>query len=493
MEPSQKLPETKPGLLMPLVTPFLSNEVLKGSAGEKTNAELTRCVKQFDRNQAIDLVRLALRLTHLALTAFSNRQVHLFDPLVGENACQIRAHKLAYMLLTRGDKLSEKISETVKTIDVIDSYLAQVLRTSQLSETNTPFLHIAALGNDVRLKEALQSAKLKLNPYLCEEQQFLTYAYLLTLTRDANKPMETNELNLSQLTTSFMQPLIFRDITLTSKSALSRLSLLYLQKQVIPGILDCPPKEKTLLSEMAKAVKRAGGNIMASPCYFNLFAILKKMMTDQMTVVLRAVPLSEVGKVLGPPMHCTLRGNGDHFTLLTPQEIEARLQSPAIVFEGVCQGDKALGQNYFANLLGHTDRLDHYPHSRLMQIVLANGAAHPQYAGDSKTLPIALFCKSDEDEGVDLQKMLKEIAVEAHGEESEIQLVLERTSKRDKAQALCKQVDLFELAKSYVRLEQMKALALREGLCAENPTLFSLKHIYCDTLEHLFHTGGMHD
>lgn len=475
MNPIDKPKENNNGLLLPLVTIYLSGEVLKGSKGIKTDPKLTHHVNHYTRNQTIELIRLTLRLSRMGLMHFLSRG--FMYPLVGENACQIRALKLLTILERKDNNFSDKIQRMLRAIEIIETHLSRVLTTEEPKTTGAPLLHIQDLGNDPLLKEALKKEGLACS-YLCDEQQFVAFSYLLTQTRDEQKPTETNECNLRKFTTPVIDDLVLRDITLQAKTALSRLSLEYLVKQVIKDDICSSKQETGLLKEMIKATERAGGNINASPCFFNLLAIMRRLMVDQTTVVVKMKPIDDLGQPCGPVQAVCLRGNKTHFVRLSASEMNDRAEHQAFVVEGVCRGKRGLAEDYMTQLLGNEDPLPTFPHSRLLHIVLANAAAHPQYAGDNKETPIGLFKKVGN--GVSLQSILSEVAEKSHLNDLLVDAALKGMCNYTlgAAQQLCKGIDLRELALAYVRFTKMKAVAVQEGLCGENDSLFSIKHIY---------------
>lgn len=369
--------------------------------------------------RALHTALLLVKIAKNALVHFLNQDYMQFNALVADTSCQIRASKQQKLALQASD-LRKSLEAEIKKTHAVMICLEEALKKEEVP-TNSPLI-CEYLGKVVFACDNLNITK---------DMQFLVLSHLLTLTRDAQNPLKTCEGNLNSLLGKAHELPLDRCVKIVryAKSQLSVRSVEYV-REIARTIPKAQGDSKALVDALSKGNIKEYVNLQISPCLFNLQTILCNVRQTKSLLLLKVHRYNSLGQKLDRGVlmvGCVVSNDGITFQRLKP----STLNGPAIVIEGLSKTAKPLCKKGYSDaLLGEKDALASAPHSRVIQIILANAAAHPQYAGEK----------------------LRGVKPKVAGH-------------------------LAELA------DAMEKVANLQGFCDNNPTLFSIKHIYCNSVE----------
>lgn len=257
------------------------SELLPYDPQAKTGERLIAGLKEYD---------FLLTTAELSIQLLSKEQISCFDPLVGENACQIRALKNCLIFSKYPVNINEllvKIQSARKKIDELFG------KASQLKES-----HIS-LGN------ILEDADIDIQ--LTYSEIYLIKSYLLTVVKTIKPPKEdipfikneytdTKKLkSIKPIGTMFAESLIKK-----LRESLSAFSVSFVQE------LSSKLAPKSLASAMSDKFYIRHNRLHCLPCYWvtkllmiqaqksqiPLIIIARQLATDQNYKIIREMPLS---------------------------------------------------------------------------------------------------------------------------------------------------------------------------------------------------------
>lgn len=393
--------------------------------------QLQRVMPAQQANAAIRLSIMIGKIAQDALQAYLNNQLHLLNPLVGENACQMRAIQLQ-TIFNEGSKdeqaLIDKINRIEKELGLLQKALEEKLDKPQ---------SISKLVKTLLGEEAKP---------LNQTDKYIILCRLLTLTRDEKNSLETNELQLLKLIAPAKKEddleYPVKEMVFHCKSELANISLEELKKSAkkITNVYDKLLGKNNLYDAN-------GQHLLTSPCFYNLSAVLDILEYEQRLTYLKIVskksneelciqverkecqPINPEAAVI---MKCT--------TLLSLDEVRAHLNT---------SDKKTISMEDFKSL------------------VLINAALHPSYSGKARKKDIPLFLHKD------LQELLESLPRGLKTKE-EVTAYLTKyltTAERNAAKTICNPISVEEICLRYLQLQSFKQ---------EKEPPIQILHIYAD-------------
>lgn len=402
-------------------------------------------------NESKALKLFCVNVARAAFQHYLDGNLREFDPIVGENACQIRTLMLQEMIVNQTiDK--ERLGRLVMKLD-------------QLRERIIPNQPTA---EEERLEE------------LTDQEKFLIRSHLLTYVRMRSQPTESDESQLDD----FCAPLSLKaddlitlitqinpyktlvDISFKVKSDLSLSSIAYVQKiakqhlerqRKLDSSLDQSlTPDYAFLAKVLQQPKDANGqNLMATPMFYNIVAIMEHIKMHQHLLILN----------LDDQHHLAFKADeaGCFIPIDDPSSIE---NDPAFVIKCKVSND-ALE----TDLMDMIDILKINRGDSLTRFILANAADHPLYAGRCKKMSLKYF------ENADVKGFLNRIR---STNIDEIKKTLNAQTDRkpiNRANASCNPFTLAQVIAEYHSLQALK----EEGQRVKQ--LIAIQHIYCNTLK----------
>lgn len=377
----------------------------------------------------IELMGRVLKHMQLAFCYFEKKELHRFDAQIGETLCQIRAYKIYYLssyskpqFLESIRKLNQDVSESIKKLLEQENYYRQLLK-----------VHKSQRPDSVRMPITLADFFSGLDCIipLSNDLFFLFFSHFLChyhVVDDDHIPMAINFSALSAelcLSRSFA-----KRIGHFYQNRLSELSC-----DFIFQLLKELPESHDLEKILPLLHHQSDEGRMVLPCYCVTEIIVLHMIENQANLVLLvdvAVNNNRKQSVL------FLRGSKQQKNFKLKIKAQPNDQ-PCIVMYG---SSKAKPSDLTESTLKKICSMG------IKEVILSNNAAHPQYSG------IKLSAYRD--------NPYKTLI----SEKSDSLSVHERTIAEQRASLL----------------SQMKQLADKKGCTSDNPTLFLLKHIFCNKL-----------
>lgn len=274
-----------------------------------------------DQQQFLHLLALAKLLAtnaKQATQAFVQRKLTLFDPIVHENACQIRA---LYVL---------KLSSSQETIDEAEELKQKAIAV----EDKIRQLHSKPLlfSKRVTFSDALQALGLSLvaSPsmiYLLQAY-FLTVGKVFQVKRDGAEIAYIDSSTLKQRISKQVTSEALKEIIDFTQVKLAEASIRFIQSQA--GSYEAQFKEDKIV--MVTPLEKGALARPSSCAFYNFKVILLKAHEEKMIVVVKKY---QVGSQ--KPLHIFYRSEGDfpNFQPLSEEE-RAQLQpkDPLFVLEG---------------------------------------------------------------------------------------------------------------------------------------------------------------
>lgn len=404
-----------------------------------------------DKKQLGDCVtkyKIFMELAREALIKLQERNLVMFDALVGDTACQLRA--LLISQLANHPHLDKTLLTLIK---LISTGILQLDKIALPSKGTLAFCHTEGaliVKSKMMTMESLGEIECPLcmtvkqivldyyedglNVALPEPLHAAILAYALTITKQsADTLVEKDPISgIVQLSRRGNEKLISfsevrnspvaarmsagfgKDLLALAKRNLSRLSVNYLQGEALALPLSSECAELQALSKRVKEKNK----MCSAPCYAGLEIILRRAHATETAICLKIIRINssnalEIDSIL--LLYEPIREKDLQFHIITAAE-RVNLKAAVIVIEAVSIDSHTVdnGEAFRKALLERS----------IEDIVLANAAIHTQYTS----------AISDED--------------------------LPSTSKQ----------------------MAYKKLALLEGFCEENPKLCQIYHIFCDTI-----------
>lgn len=398
------------------------------------NIELKNIV---DKCSLLKLLKKLLNIFNDALIAFSESKVCHFDAQVGETLCQIRAYKILVMKDTRVSDRSVSIRKTIEAvkgrINNLDTKITDFSDFLLLNKNNRPKCYTEI----VTLERFMEDEGLVF--YFSEDELFLFFSYFLCAfnVRDHdNIPNSIDYVRIRALLgtgRSFAKKIVHR-----YQKQLSILSVKFIYQ--LADDLYCPFSCKKLLNMLQNATD---GNREVLPFYVVNEIIFSHLFKYSFPLTL-IINLKNCGYEKNL-IFTTQKSYPNRVVELLPGEHDPTdLSKETLVLYGENNG-------YLTHKVESSLELENRLNAcGIFNIILANMAAHPQYAG--KRL-----------------EMLK-----SNPFSYELQRI--RNSPGLNAQYY---KFLYGLNS---RFNSMKSLANRLGCTYKNRALYFIKHIYCDTI-----------
>ncbi len=365
-----------------------------------------------------------------AIVSFLNDNYVDHDALVGENACHIRTCALIDIALIKNSNL--QFNASLHTI------------AAQLKQIINSFKFITISGEDIN--KSVHAFLIKNNLTLSIPSQFFNYikyildTYLLTLTKET---LQTSGITLYEKTSyQTIRNLGFaynraQFLVHHTQKSLSASSCEYVQSEA--RLLNNHP-----LSLLLKIKKDAHGRSFLPQFLVAKVLFLRALAQNRPLIV----PITRYFNKL-PFDHITLcfkpNANKTNYSLnITPSE-----HFPCMIMSGVVNYD-----SFPESMHEYKKRLLSYS---FLDLIFANFAIHPQYAGDLKELPPPF------DESI--ETLRKNTVDVVHNNEKSC-ISMEATIKSILAEKN--------------EFERLRQLAVKNGCSFDNPSLFFINHMYCD-------------
>lgn len=351
------------------------------------------CYKSFINNysKVVELAKTALEL-------FKDRKLHNFDPLVGENACQIRA-AMYIKILSDGD-LDQAIDSNLERIEKINAQLKELL-IQPVEEF---------IGKEKPVWLECLTKDLHIDLELPVSMQIVILSYLLTVSVITKQTIVKNEqgyastVNIEQYheTLPGLKYNFNHDLLKRIRKQLANITIDYLRYESKHIGLDSEiAAAKLQLFLEDRNIKSNRHGLKSAPCFASSFIVFHRSY-PQVPILLKVQRIDR-----------TTASSVGQIAILTKLSKE---DQAVIVVEAISIDDH----------LGKSDEVlrTSIKASGVMKILLVNMAIHPQYSAENK---------------------------KAEPPYDEIR-------------------------------EGYRQLALKEGMCKENPRTCFVNHIFCDTM-----------
>lgn len=384
-----------------------------------------------DITQKIDimeLMKVLLKQLKLALHYFEINELYRFDAQVGETLCQIRAYKIYYLSTHSSPQLLETIQKLkIEVSSSIYNLSTQAEKYKQLLK-----IHKSLRPESVRAPVTLFELFSELDCIipLSNDVLFLFISHFLchyhVVDKD-NIPMALDFLAISNelaLSRSFSKKLGH-----FYQKRLSELSCDFIFR-----LVNELPSSHELESILPLLHRQSDEGRMVLPCYCVTEIIILHMIeyNAHMVLIIDAA-LEDKNK----RTTLFLRGSKRLRNFELTDEAELNVQ-PCMVMYGSSKPPTPYLENTIQNMLS----------MGIKEVILSNNAAHPQYSG--KTLS-------------------------SYRDNPYITIISEQSESLSSQELIIakKRADL---------LIRLKKFAHKAGCTNQNPTLFLLKHIFCNTI-----------
>jgi len=370
-----------------------------------------------------------------AIEFYLNHSYWKFDPHVGDTACQIRAYKIAILA-----KETHKAQQEWYHIEVLKqlSYRINKLISSLTYESEHP----KKGKNQQPLKEFFTEHELIYE--LPKDFLFLTQSFLLTkITQNDQKDNTcTNRDLLCEIMKVSRKTA--KKIMQHYQTSLAKDSVTFI-KSISHPLLGRKISDR-LLNELERADE---SNRVALPCYLVTKSLLTLSFTDDIPIliIIKSNTFYE-SKRFATLVFKPIKGKRQ-FRLANPDEIEPIKNKPCIVIHGIMDGK-------FITQQAKEQYIKKFMDIGLVNIILSNMANHPQYFNGRL-------------DGID-------------GNPFNIFLERQLTTCVDGTLPAMEYIKkIFSMEKE---LTIMQKRGMTKGCCRANPSLYYMRHIFCDTIEH---------
>lgn len=375
----------------------------------------------------IELMKLLLEKLKLALFYFENRELYWFDAQVGETLCQVRAYKIYYLssysdpkFLETIDKLKIDVSHGIKKLSF---QLEQYQHFLKLHKSQRPEFVRApiTLADFFRELECIIP--------LFDDALFLFISHFLChfhLVDNENIPMAIDFSAIS------------KELSISHNFA-KKIGHFYQKKlseyscEFIFQLIKELPCSHELATVLHLLHQQSDEGRMVLPCYCVTEIIVLHMIENKAILILLIDIISENKRTRSTLF---LRGSKQqqNFELINEEQKE---KHPCMVMYG------SSVQTYLIE-----STIEKLISIGIKEIILSNNASHPQYSG------ITLSCYRDNPYATLITKQGNSLSTR------EMTIAQQRSSL----------------------LIHMKQVAAKIGCTSNNPTLFLLKHIFCNTV-----------
>lgn len=373
------------------------------------------------------------KMWNTALSSFINNKMEHFDALVGENACHIRAAFLTDLLSDNNkDLFKEALKKVIVAIELNIDSLAKIL--------------IAPQDRQKSIDEFLIKHHLLfyIPESLFNQVRFIIESYLLTLTKEK---MPTTDLILRERTNyRQVDDLGFvhnktKSLVSNSQKSLSKACCHYIQSEA--AHLNNPALPLLLKIQTDAHNRSFLPQFIVAKVLFQRMLQKKQPLVIKITRFVKNTPLDQINLIF--------KSNAEQSDFIRCNR--APKNEPCIIAAGVI--------NYESIPESEDEYLGRLSQYSMLNILYANFAMHPQYAGELKELVIPFN---------DTISLIKE-QISA----------LEPLKKNElKINSLKNQIKLIKAEQD--DFYQKKSDALNNGCALSNPSLLFFNHIYCDMI-----------
>ncbi len=368
------------------------------------------------------LIRL-LKIGVDALKNFDQKNFYLFDPHVGDTACQIRALKILFVV----NKLkSMEIHEEIKILKECQLKVESILKDFYHLKESKNINICKNLASTETISQFLREKNLLIN--ISRETHFLIISYFLTYYKE-DRFDTSNTIQFNKISSEL-------NVTRKYSKKLIHAYQVRLSNESISFIIDLLKKTPTYQAwnpVICSLQHKDDDGRSVIPCFLTIKVLLESIIKEKICVLV----ITEVEDTQKNPV--------DIFSMVfLPENGKFVFQEtanfdffmPCIVVQGLLQENE--------HRKSKTQYIQAFLKLGLENIILANMASHPQLSG-----------KRLEGESFNPYKKL-----------------------------LTKHEKLTVLRELEEELLYMKELSYSHGCCEKNKTLFMIKHIFCDTYGH---------
>ncbi len=397
----------------------------------------------------LNLIHFFAQQTIITIKDFMCRRYYKFDPQVGENLCQIRAYKIFLLSFSDDKELEKDILQ--KKINEVESIDKAVL------------WHINEFENLQSKKDKYKSNQGKLASFLSQKGMiyklssslyFLCISHFLTRFKKIDG--YAVYIDYEKLRDkSGMSKHFSRRIIHNFQVYLAEFSSEFILK-LVPEV----PKLNELCKFIAELQYYDDDNRMVLPCYYVTKILLGHCLYKR-KFTLSIIADRYLNNKLIDFVYLIFEVTKDgYISLIKKNDIEKFKDRASIIIKGItvyeCVDD----------IESEFDFIKKIEDVGVLKIILFYMAKHRQYPGKKW---IALF----EDPF-------------CHLLEEKMNLLYSSKTRRAEMvvqNSLIKEIE--EIRKHRAEIMMMAKMAEKIGCCNENPRLFFIKHIYCDTIQHL--------
>lgn len=328
---------------------YYLSELLPYEPQEKFGDRLFHGIKEYD---------FLLRVTELSMLAVENDNLACFDPLVGENACQITAFKNCFIFSQFPVNSREIITRTRIVKEKVNSLLLS-RKWARDEKTN--------------LKFVLESENLAID--LSYSELYLVKSFLLTLVKTV-KPPKTDLPFVKNEYTDFKKLKAIGPIsTMFTESLIKKLreSLSAFSVSFIRELLTNTTRKPAISSQIACVQHK---RLHCPPCYWVTRTLVLKSIESNTTIVLlvRQMAKDHNYRIIGETTLFVCGGKYVDEVCLNPRA------AALILLVNACRAlQEFSGAEQWKSELQQKNPID---------LVLAYAAAHRQYPDDGKELEI---------------------------------------------------------------------------------------------------------
>jgi hypothetical protein len=381
---------------------------------------------------------------------YCDKNLVVFDSHVGDTLCQIRAYQtLLGCQRSKSTIEMENIKESMIKFGIIHQIAKACLEKYEQLKNNKGGRYHSLLDSQERIDAFLEKNELLF--YLPQDVLFLVQGRFLTTFSNKDDYGISVSINYQKIIADLkVANTTARKIPRRFQQEISDISCYF----VIGLLRDLPHLNRfSLVLPLLMRIDK--DKRMVLPCYDSTYIILTHLMHQRQCVLIIA---HRIGKMFQDRVVCLFVPNKDGTDFLVCEKPEAcHLRQPCMVIRGVAI--------YEEDALFETKNkfLQRVSQIGLVNIVLANMANHPQYSAKE------FGCVSENH----YENFLYE-------KKSECDELCHFSDESNQAKIL----GLKKVINTAVELEnnflEMKRLGLEIGCCLKNPTLFFIKHMFCD-------------
>jgi len=400
------------------------------------------------RKEKLSSLSLLLKLTEEAIEAlncFLNKNYKDFDAQVGETSCQIRAYKIC-MLANSEEFIDQILIEFERLIQYRLKILTQINYQESEAALNNSF------NKDLDKKEKL-GYFLKRKDFLIElnsDIKFIITARFLKKYCIADNEGYPKAIDYTLIKLNFnIGSTPSKKVANYYQALLSKLSCNF-----ILNLLNDYPINDGSHKNLHHLIREGERKRLATPYYNSTKILINNLTTSNLPIIL-SITIERNKKY--EKLVFLFKRNPNTGNLILQRRIDIfNNEEPCIVFKGISLLDRDTGNHALTQYLKKL--FTHNP----ITLILNNAATHPQFTG--------LIQNSYKAESHELTK-----------------------------QEILKQEPLAKIKeKMHQELAQMRANSEALGCSKDNPSLFFIKHIFCDLVKNeardslLWNDAGFH-